>query len=183
MAKRHREDLAMEEVRLARGTWKGAAARFVPLALVTGGLLGAASVPMQASASIAQKKVAVVHTIKSAKYGTILVNAKGFALYTYDKDRKNHSVVTGQLLSFWPALVVAAGVTPVGTGVTGLGVAVRSNGQHQVTFHGKPLYTFVSDTKAGQVTGQGVNGFAIAAVGSTASTSSTSTTSSGGYSY
>jgi len=34
-----------------------------------------------------------------ADLSTILVDPKGFALDTFDKDTKNHSAVTGQLLS------------------------------------------------------------------------------------
>lgn len=151
--------------------------RFAPLAIVAAGLFAAIAAPVPASASTTQT---VVHTAKNSQYGTILVTTKGFALYTYSKDTKNHSSVTGQLLAFWPALVVRAGVTPVGTHVTGLSVMTRSNGQHQVTFDGKPLYLFVTDTKAGQVTGQGVNGFTVAKVGSSKVTSTSSAGGRGG---
>jgi len=79
------------------------AIRLAPAVIVAGGLLAAAAAPAPASASTTQT---VVHTVKVGKYGTILVNARGLALYTYSKDTKNHSTVTGQLLAFWPALVV-----------------------------------------------------------------------------
>jgi len=55
-----------------------------------------------------------------------------------------------------PAGTVATG----GPGVTGtVGAATQSNGTLQVTYNGSPLYTFVSDTAPGQVTGDGVTGF------------------------
>jgi hypothetical protein len=41
-----------------------------------------------------------------------------------------------------------------GKGVTGLGVVKGPSGE-QVTWHGKPLYTFVRDSK-GKVLGQGI---------------------------
>ncbi len=143
--------------------------RIAPAAIAAGGLIAATAVLGPASASTA-KTENVAHTVKTSKYGTILVNAKGFTLYTYAKDTKNHSKVTGELLAFWPALVVPARVSPVGTHVTGLGVFTRSNGQHQVTDHGKPLYLFVEDKKPGQVTGQGVEGFAVVRLGSSSTT-------------
>jgi predicted lipoprotein with Yx(FWY)xxD motif len=172
----------MKTIRAIKRPHKTVAIRLAPAVIVAGGLLAAAAAPAPASASTTQT---VVHTVKVGKYGTILVNARGLALYTYSKDTKNHSTVTGQLLAFWPALVVPASVTPAGTHVTGLGVAMRSNGQHQVTYHGKPLYLFTSDKKAGQVTGQGVAGFAVATVGSSqiTSTSNTSTSSARGSGY
>jgi hypothetical protein len=42
-----------------------------------------------------------------------------------------------------------------GTGVTGLGTFMRAEGT-QVTYHGKQLYTWIGDSRPGQVTGQGV---------------------------
>ncbi len=152
------------------------ALRLVPAAMLTAGMAGVVALPAAAGAATSHaKKVTVAKWVTSSKYGKILVNAKGFTLYTFAKDTKNHSNCTGGCISAWPALVVPAGATPVGTGVTGLGVAMRSNGQHQVTYKGKPLYLFVNDTKAGQVTGQGVNGFSIVK-----SASSTTTTTTGG---
>jgi predicted lipoprotein with Yx(FWY)xxD motif len=61
---------------------------------------------------------------------------------------------------------VSAGQTPVaGTGVTGsLGTFTRADGTIQVTYNGLPLYYWVSDTKAGDTTGQGINGFVVASV-------------------
>jgi predicted lipoprotein with Yx(FWY)xxD motif len=159
-----------------------------PAVIAAGGLAAGVAVLAPASASTAKSPAAastakaralpstkkteiVVRTEKTRKYGTILVDTKGFTLYTYAKDTKDHSRVTGELLSFWPALVVRAGVTPVGKHVSGIGFFTRSNGQHQVTDHGKPLYLFVSDTKPGQVTGQGVSGFSVVRVHSSATSS------------
>ena len=56
----------------------------------------------------------------------------------------------------------------------------RPGGAIQVTYKGKPLYTFASDSP-GQTTGQGVAGFQVVkAGGSTSSGSSTTTTAGGG---
>jgi predicted lipoprotein with Yx(FWY)xxD motif len=158
----------MKKPRKKVAIWLGSAA------VVAGSLGTVAAIMAPASASTVKAKTEnVAHTVKNAKFGTILVDAKGFTLYTYAKDTKNHSKVSGELLSFWPALVVRAGVKPTGTHVSGLGVFTRTNGQHQVTDNGKPLYLFVSDTKAGEVTGQGVSGFSVAKLGSSSTTPTT----------
>jgi predicted lipoprotein with Yx(FWY)xxD motif len=107
----------------------------------------------------ASAKVAVVKTLKTAAYGVVLTSVKGFVLYTYDKDTKNHSNCTQACPSSWPILSVKARYTP--GGIRGLGEITRPNGRHQVTYNGKPLYFFVGDTSRGQITGQGVSGFSV----------------------
>lgn len=93
----------------------------------------------------------------NSKYGPILEDAKGLALYTSTDDTATKSACTGDCLQFWPPLLLPAGQTqPVaGPGVTGLGTLMRTQGI-QVTYNGKPLYTWVNDKAPGQVTGQGV---------------------------
>ena len=54
------------------------------------------------------------------------------------------------------------GIKPVGRGVTGLSVIVRSNGVRQVTYKGWPLYTFVSDKTKGVISGNAVSNFYVA---------------------
>jgi predicted lipoprotein with Yx(FWY)xxD motif len=47
--------------------------------------------------------------------------------------------------------------------VTGtFGTLTRADGSIQVTYNGLPLYGWQGDTKAGDVTGHGVNGFSVA---------------------
>ena len=53
----------------------------------------------------------------------------------------------------------------VGPGVTGtVGTALQANGTLQVTYNGSPVYTFVGDAAAGQVTGNGVSDFFVVKV-------------------
>ena len=44
----------------------------------------------------------------------------------------------------------------------------RADGATQVTYGGLPLYYWQGDAKAGDVTGDGVNGFSVAKVAGTA---------------
>ena len=56
--------------------------------------------------------------------------------------------------------------SPAATGLNGTLAAVSDTHGHQVAYNGHLLYTFVDD-HAGQVTGQGVQGFFVATPGLT----------------
>ena len=105
--------------------------------------------------------VRIEHT---ASHGNVLFTKKGFALYTYAKDTRNHSNCNGSCLALWPILTLPKGLRPVGQGVSGLKVMVRPNGVRQVTYKGWPLYTYVKDTKRGVVRGNAVGSFHVAKV-------------------
>ena len=91
--------------------------------------------------------------------GTVLVaGSNGMTLYIFTKDVKDSgkSVCTGQCLTTWPALTVAAGQTPTGgTALTGkFGTITREDdGTTQVTYNGLPLYFFSGDKKVGDANG------------------------------
>jgi predicted lipoprotein with Yx(FWY)xxD motif len=105
---------------------------------------------------VATKNEVVVNVISVAKFRKVLVDQKGFALYIDSADRPPHFACTGACLVVWPPLLLPKGqAKPIaGKGVTGLGV-VKSPSGEQVTWHGKPLYTFIRDSK-GTVRGQGI---------------------------
>jgi predicted lipoprotein with Yx(FWY)xxD motif len=107
----------------------------------------------------------------SSGLGTFLTGPTGKTLYTHAGDSMNTSTCTGACLTAWPALTVASGEQPTaGSGVTGtLGTFSRSDGTLQVTYNGLPLYYWQGDSKAGDTTGQGVNGFTVALVAGSAS--------------
>jgi predicted lipoprotein with Yx(FWY)xxD motif len=91
--------------------------------------------------------------------GTIVVDAKGQALYMFDKDTAGSaSACTGQCVSLWPALTTTS-ATPTVTGVTGdVGTAPTADGKQQVTLDGHRLYLFSGDSGAQQINGQGFMG-------------------------
>jgi predicted lipoprotein with Yx(FWY)xxD motif len=104
----------------------------------------------------------VVVTIKTVtKYGAVLFDQKGLALYVDMSDKPPHFACTGTCLTFWPALVLPAGQTAAvaGMGVTGLGT-IKSPSGMQVTWRHMPLYTFKADSK-GTVHGQGIKQWGI----------------------
>ena len=103
------------------------------------------------------KDQVVVDIVSVSKYGKILVDQKGFALYTDAANKPPKKwPCKGACLTVWPPLVLSKGqAKPVaGKGVSGLGVINGPSGR-QVTWHGKPLYTFIRDQK-GTVRGQGI---------------------------
>src|SRR3954447_17244563 len=121
--------------------------------------------------------------------GTVLTGPGGRTLYTHRGDSMNASTCTGACLTAWPPVTAPAGQQPTaGPGVTGvLGSLARADGSRWITYGGMPLYTWQGDAKPGDVTGQGVEGFTVAAVSGTAAAPSIDapqpTSAGGGYSY
>ena len=138
------------------------------------GLASATAAPTSGKVEV---KVATV-----GKYGKILEDQAGLALY-YDTAVKppSHWACKGSCLTAWPPLVLPKGqkAPTVASGVTGISTVKGPSGV-QVTWHGKPLYTFIRD-KAGQVNGQGVGGVWYVTQLSAAATTKTKTTSGYGY--
>ena len=86
--------------------------------------------------------------------GKILTDEKGMALYTFDKDEAGKSNCSGQCAQNWPPAAAPVDAKPVGD----LTLIKRDDGTMQWADDGKPLYTYVGDKKAGEVTGDGKNG-------------------------
>lgn len=120
--------------------------------------------------------------------GKVLVDASGMTLYYYQQDSGGTSACTGSCATAWPPLVLTAGESaPVaGSGIdpSKLGTITRSDGSIQVTYDGKPLYTYQGDASAGQAAGQGVGGFfAVTVSGSSSGGSGGGSGGSGGGGY
>jgi len=156
---------------------------FVVAACTSG---GANPAPSAGSASGAAG--VTVGSAASANFRTVLTGPNGMTLYTHAGDSATSSTCTGQCATAWPPLATT-GQPAAGTGVTGqLGTLTRADGTTQVTYGGMPLYYWQGDTKAGDVTGNGVNGFSVATVGAAAPAPSApmaapSSSSSGKYGY
>jgi predicted lipoprotein with Yx(FWY)xxD motif len=89
--------------------------------------------------------------------GEVLVDEQGAALYTNDRDTASKIACTGECTSIWVPLSASNGApTSDDSSVEGkLGTIDRPDGTRQVTFEGKPLYSFVEDGP-GAVTGDGL---------------------------
>ncbi len=140
-------------------------------AAIGGCITAAAATTSHASSppAASQHATATVRTVPATVGGKteiILATGQGLPLYYYLNDTAAKSVVTGGLAALWPPLTSAS---PAATGLTGRLAAVMDVHGDQVAYDGHLLYTFADD-QAGQVSGQGVQGFFVATPGLTAIT-------------
>jgi predicted lipoprotein with Yx(FWY)xxD motif len=100
----------------------------------------------------------MVSTREVSGVGTALTAADGKTLYFAEQEIDGTIKCKDACLSFWTPLTVSGGTKPTaGTGVTGtLATVNRPDGSVQVTYDGKPLYTFTDDGGSGQAKGNGV---------------------------
>lgn len=98
--------------------------------------------------------------VADSSLGKIVVDGTGMTAYYYDKDTAGAtaSACSGQCATLWPAIETTAD-TPKVDGVTGtVGTITANDGGKQITINGMPIYTYASDSAAGDVNGQGVGG-------------------------
>lgn len=126
----------------------GALAVLVALAAV-----GARSSSAARDSSAAGRQV--VKTVQNRMLDKkVLVNLRGGTLYSLSAETHGRFICTTKFcLSLWTPLVVSHGTTP--TGAQLLATIKRPDGRTQVTYRGKPLYTFVQDRKPGDIKGDG----------------------------
>jgi predicted lipoprotein with Yx(FWY)xxD motif len=121
-----------------------------------------------------------------AGVGFYLANASGYTLYFRATDPGNgSSTCTGGCVAIWPLFYAGSGTisVPPGLSASSFGTATRSDGQKQTTYNGYPLYYYVNDKSAGQVTGEGKGNFYACCSIISSSTSSSSSTSLSSSSY
>ncbi|MGE5748170.1 MAG: hypothetical protein ACM33U_13050 [Solirubrobacterales bacterium] len=146
-------------------------------------------------ATAAAAGAGTVSTKSISGVGTVLVDTKGDVLYTNNQDSGSKVACTGSCTSIWPPLAAPSSGQPTSDNASVqamLGVVKGPGGGSQVTFGGKPLYTFTQDSP-GQATGNGaMDSFggtsftwtaATAPGGAPSSTSTSSGSSGGGYGY
>ena len=99
-------------------------------------------------------------TVRRTRYGTILADGRGRILRFTRDGRASRSRCYGDCAVAWPPFY-ARGVPKVrGAAKAGLlGTTRRRDGRVQVTYRGKPLYYYVTDTRPGEVTCQAVPEF------------------------
>ncbi|HEY7966064.1 MAG TPA: hypothetical protein VID68_03475 [Solirubrobacteraceae bacterium] len=97
--------------------------------------------------------------VRSSPWGKILETGKGRTVYLWPKDKKGKIACAGACLAVWP-LVEVSGKPTAGAGVNAklLGT-IKVKGGNEVTYAGHPLYTFISDTKPGVISGEGNTSF------------------------
>jgi predicted lipoprotein with Yx(FWY)xxD motif len=95
--------------------------------------------------------------VRDTRYGRILVDGNGRALYLFTKESTAKSRCYGACAEAWPVFY-ARGRLRAGRGAERslIGTTRRRDGRRQVTYNGHPLYYYVTDRKPGQVTCQKV---------------------------
>ena len=101
-------------------------------------------------ASIALAQMAPTMTGDSAK-GKVLTDAKGMTLYVFDKDADGKSACNGPCATNWPPLMASSDAKAQGDYT----IVTRDDGSKQWAYKSKPLYTWVKDTKPGDISGDG----------------------------
>jgi predicted lipoprotein with Yx(FWY)xxD motif len=121
----------------------------------SGGRYGASRASGSAGGSVAVASV--------GDLGKALVDAEGFTLYYFEKDRNGKSACYGACASAWPPLTTGGAPNATsGADPSKLGTTKRTDGTVQVTYAGWPLYTYTADTKPGEDNGTDVDAFGAA---------------------
>ncbi len=99
-------------------------------------------------------------TVRPSRYGRILFDGRGFALYAFTRDPRGRSLCRGACATTWPPyLVKARPRAAAGVKASRLGTTRRADGRLQVTYGGRPLYYYIGDRSPGQVLCQNVREF------------------------
>jgi len=146
-----------------------AAAALAAAACSSGSTTSSSSTPSATSAAspsaaspTAGAAAAGAATIKTGhtSLGAVLTDGKGITVYLFEADTTTKPTCYGACTKLWPP-VLTTGTPVAGSGakISLLGTVKRTDGKVQVTYAGHPLYYFAKSTAAGDVSGQGVNGF------------------------
>ncbi|WP_166415967.1 COG4315 family predicted lipoprotein [Cochlodiniinecator piscidefendens] len=119
--------------------------KFTPLAL---------SLALSASAALAAGHMVGGVKEMNTPAGTVLANADGMTLYTFDNDTTGQSNCNGGCATNWPPLMAEDGAHDH----EAFTVITRDDGTHQWAYNGEALYLWVGDTNPGDISGDGVNG-------------------------
>jgi predicted lipoprotein with Yx(FWY)xxD motif len=113
------------------------------------------SSPNQAKSGGGAPRADTVSLASVSGVGKVLVNSKGFALYSPVQEKSGTIRCTGSCASIWLPLTTKG--NPSAPAGLQLGTVMRPDGKTQVTFKGKPLYLFAEDTSPKSVSGNGVS--------------------------
>lgn len=134
-------------------------AAFALLAVLGGASSTRAADAGREAATAAQVPAAL--TVRKTRFGTILFDGSGRALYGFTRDRRGGpSRCYGECAVAWP-VYFAKGQLRAGKSVKKslIGTTRRRDGRRQLTYDGWPLYYYIHDTEPGEVSCQNVDEF------------------------
>ncbi len=92
--------------------------------------------------------------------GQVVVDSSGLTLYDFHKDEGATSSCYGACAQAWPPLLTEGEPHASNGAQQGLiGTTKRKDGSEQVTYDGRPLYTFSGDKGPGEANGNDVEAF------------------------
>jgi predicted lipoprotein with Yx(FWY)xxD motif len=144
--------------------FKGLTTRFLLLAMLAlvavAGAASSSAAP-RAGQQADDAQASATLTVRSSRFGRILFDGRGRALYAFTRDRRGgRSRCYGACAKAWP-VYFAKGRALAGKGVRQslIGATRRRDGRRQVTYNGRPLYYYVGDKSPGQILCQNVDEF------------------------
>ena len=112
--------------------------------------------PVKAAKPAARGATVSVKVLRT-RYGRILVDGRGRALYLFTREATTRARCYGACARAWPVFFAKGPVRAGSEAQAGLvGTTTRRDGRRQVTYNGHPLYYYVTDRAPGQVTCQKV---------------------------
>jgi len=90
----------------------------------------------------------VVITVAASRYGPVLFDGSGQAIYTFDAEHGGTPACYGDCAIAWPpVLTTGRPVARAGVDPRLLGLTARRDGASQVTYRGRPLYYYAREGK------------------------------------
>ncbi len=99
-----------------------------------------------------------VQLSNDSTFGKILTDSEGKSLYLFADDADGTSACINGCLNNWPIFYEANLTLDEGLDVNNFETITRADGEKQTTYKGWPLYYYITDTNAGDIFGDGVNG-------------------------
>lgn len=111
-----------------------------------GTVIALASISALAAVSAAPAAQRTEITVRDSDFGEMIWAPGRQAIYMFEKDGRDRSRCYGKCAKAWPP-VLTKGRPTAGPGVDPdlLGTTQRRNGARQVTYAGKPLYTYAHE--------------------------------------
>lgn len=148
---------------IRRNHWRSTIATLFLAAAACGSTGTAASAPPSSNA--AGSPSAMHHAaldVLSSRYGQILVDGQGRALYLFAADKTSDSTCYDACATAWPPMLAEKG-TPIdamhAATASLTGTTTRKDGTVQVTYNGHPLYYYEGDKDPGVIKCQAVVNF------------------------
>jgi predicted lipoprotein with Yx(FWY)xxD motif len=105
-----------------------------------------------ATQSRARRRTTTVKAM-SSRYGRVLFDGQGRALYLFTRERSSKSRCYGECAAAWPPFYARGTLRARGGAqASKLGTSRRRDGRRIVTYDGHPLYYYVTDRRPGQIT-------------------------------